>query len=69
MKLAVVRRKLGRVDGVIRKALDRGELPGAVVLAHQVEQLHYEDVFGAACLSPERHETRLNTLYDLASLT
>lgn len=69
MKLAVVRKKLGRVDGVIRKALDRGELPGAVVLAHQDEQLHYEDVFGAACLSPERHETRLNTLYDLASLT
>ena len=69
MKLAVVRRKLGRVDGVIGKAVDRGELPGAVVLAHQDEQLHYEDVFGAACLSPERHETRLNTLYDLASLT
>jgi len=69
LKLAVVRRKLGRVDGVIGKAVDRGELPGAVVLAHQDEQLHYEDVFGAACLSPERHETRLNTLYDLASLT
>ncbi len=69
MKLAVVRRKLGRVDAVIQKAVDHGELPGAVVLAHQDEQLHYEDVFGAACLRPERHETRLNTLYDLASLT
>ena len=69
MKLAVVRRKLGRVDRAIGKAIERGEIPGTVVLAGRGDKLRYEGVFGAACLSPERHPTRLNTLYDLASLT
>ncbi len=69
MKLAVVRRKLERVERAIEKAIDKGELPGCVVLARQGEELAYEGVFGAASLSPERRETRAETVYDLASLT
>lgn len=69
MKLAAVRRKLGRVDRALEKAMEKGEIPGATVVARRGDALRYEGVFGAACLSPERYETRPNTIYDLASLT
>lgn len=69
MKLAAVRRKLGRVDRAVGRAIERGELPGAVILARQGEPLRFEGVFGHAALTPHRRETRLDTLYDLASLT
>lgn len=69
MKLAQVRRKLQRVDRAVEKAIAKGELPGAVIVAEYGEALRYERAFGAATLSPERHDARLETLYDLASLT
>ncbi len=69
MKLAVVRKKLQKVDRAIEKAIARGELPGCVVLARMGEELSYEGVFGAACLSPDHYEARRETVYDLASLT
>ena len=69
MKLALVRRKLARVDRTIEKAIARGEIPGCVVQARMGEKLRYEAVFGAACLVPERHDAREETIYDLASLT
>ena len=64
-----MRKKLERIDRAIEKAIVRGEIPGAVVLARWGEERRYERAFGAACMSPERHEARLDTLYDLASLT
>ena len=69
MKLSLVRRKLEKVDRSIEKAIDRGELPGAVVLAQQGEELRYEGVFGAAVISPQRRDAQRDTIYDLASLT
>ncbi|MEE2703283.1 MAG: serine hydrolase domain-containing protein [Myxococcota bacterium] len=72
MKLSQVRRKLGRVDRAIEKAIARSEIPGAVVRARQgpeSEGLSYEGVFGLSSVSPERCVTRPDTLYDLASLT
>jgi CubicO group peptidase (beta-lactamase class C family) len=69
LKLAAVRRKLERVDRALEKAIERGELPGAVILARQGDALSYEGVFGLSCVSPSRHETRRDTIYDLASLT
>jgi CubicO group peptidase (beta-lactamase class C family) len=65
----LVRRKLQRVDRAVGRALDRGEIPGAVILAKMGEIPPYEGVFGAAALTPERRETRDDTIYDLASLT
>ncbi len=69
MRLAAVRKKLERVDHAIEKAIDSGEIPGGVVLARQGSELCYQGVFGAACLHPHRHDTRIDTIYDLASLT
>jgi CubicO group peptidase (beta-lactamase class C family) len=69
LKLAAVRRKLERVDRAIEKAIAKGELPGAVIQARIGDQLSYEGVFGCALLSPQRHDTHPNTIYDVASLT
>lgn len=68
MKLAAVRRKLERVDHAVEKAIADGETPGAVVMARMGE-LSYERAFGAATTSPQPCEARLDTIYDLASLT
>lgn len=69
MRLAAVRNKLERVERAMGRAIEKGEIPGGVILAQQGDALEYEGVFGAAALSPERHEARLETNYDLASLT
>jgi CubicO group peptidase (beta-lactamase class C family) len=69
MKLAEVNRRLGKVERAIEKAIEAGELPGAVVMARMGEALAYTRALGAATLVPERIEARENTVYDLASLT
>ena len=69
MKLAEVNRRLGKVERAIEKAIESGELPGAVVMAQMGEELVFTQVCGAATLVPERIEARESTLYDLASLT
>lgn len=69
MKLAEVKRRLGKVERAIEKAIEAGELPGAVVMAQMGEELSFHHATGAATLSPERIEARLSTIYDLASLT
>ena len=69
MKLAEVRRRLGKVDRAVERAIEAGELPGAVILARLGDSLAFDGVYGAAVLVPERHEARLETSYDLASLT
>ena len=69
MKRAEVNRRLGKIERAFEKAIDAGELPGGVVLARMGDELTFDAAFGAAVLVPERHEARLDTLYDLASLT
>lgn len=72
MKLAVIRRKLDRVDRAIDKAIASAEIPGAVVLARmprEGEILEHLSVRGHAVLRPERLPTMRETIFDLASLT
>jgi CubicO group peptidase (beta-lactamase class C family) len=68
LRLSAVRRKLERVDHALEKAIANDEIPGAVVLARMGE-LAYERAAGLASVSPTRHDARLDTIYDLASLT
>jgi len=68
----VIRRKLGRVDRALARALEKGEIPGAVVLARmprEGEFVEYEAVVGNAVVRPERVAMRRDTIFDLASLT
>ncbi len=72
MKWAAVRRKLGRVNRAIDKAIERSEMPGAVVYARmpkQGEVLEHFSRHGLAVVRPERIPMTRETLFDLASLT
>ncbi|HXX47110.1 MAG TPA: serine hydrolase [Myxococcota bacterium] len=69
MKRAEVNRRLGKVARAVERAIEAGELPGAVVMARMGDELAFDAAYGAAVLVPERHEARLDTIYDLASLT
>lgn len=64
------------VDSVLNGAVNRGDIPGAVVLIKKKGQVVYQQAYGYALLynmnheklpQPERMNT--NTLFDLASLT
>ncbi len=72
MRWAAVRRKLGRVHRAIDKAIERSELPGAVVYARMPkhgEMLEHFSRHGLAVVRPERIPMARETLFDLASLT
>jgi len=72
MKRAVIQRKLGRVDRALDKAIDKAEIPGAVVLARMPiagEMVEHLSVRGLAVVRPERIPMARDTIFDLASLT
>ncbi|MHA7837049.1 MAG: serine hydrolase domain-containing protein, partial [bacterium] len=72
MKRSLIERKLGRVERALDKAIDRQEIPGAVVLARmprEGELLEHAWVRGLAAARPERLPMRRDTIFDLASLT
>jgi CubicO group peptidase (beta-lactamase class C family) len=60
------------VDRAIEKAIERAEIPGAVVLARMPwggEMLEHFACHGLAVLRPERIPMARDTIFDLASLT
>ncbi len=72
MKRSLIERKLGKVDTALDRAIEKQEIPGAVVLARmprQGEVLDYAWVRGMAAARPERLPMRRDTIFDLASLT
>lgn len=72
MKWSVLRRKLGRVDRALDKAIEAAEIPGAVVLARmprEGEVIEHVSVRGNASVRPERVPMARDTVFDLASLT
>lgn len=72
MKRSLIERKLGKVERALDKAIEKQEIPGAVVLARmprEDEVLEYSWVRGLAAARPERLPMRRDTVFDLASLT
>jgi len=72
MKRSLIERKLGKVEKALDKAIEKQEIPGAVVLARmprEDEVLEYSWVRGLAAARPERLPMRRDTIFDLASLT
>jgi CubicO group peptidase (beta-lactamase class C family) len=68
----VIRRKLGKVDRALDRAIEAAEMPGAVVLARMLrdgEWLEHLSVRGLAVTRPERIPMARETVFDLASLT
>jgi len=72
LRHAAIRRKLGKVDRALDRAIEGAEMPGAVVLARMYrdgEWLEHVSVRGLAAARPERIAMARETVFDLASLT
>jgi len=72
VKWSAVKRKLGKVDRAIDKAIGSAEIPGAVVLARMPkngELIEHCSRRGLAVVRPERLPMTRETIFDLASLT
>lgn len=61
--------RLARVDGLLAAACAAGDVPGAVAVVARRGRPVYAGAFGAAALTPTPRPMRLETLFDLASLT
>jgi serine-type D-Ala-D-Ala carboxypeptidase len=57
------------VDNAFQEAVTQGVFPGAVVLVCKEQQIVYEQAFGSRSLLPDKSPLRLETIYDVASLT
>jgi CubicO group peptidase (beta-lactamase class C family) len=69
---AAIKRKLGKVDRALDRAIEAAEMPGAVVLARmhrEGEWLEHLSVRGLAVARPERIPMARETIFDLASLS
>jgi uncharacterized protein YbbC (DUF1343 family) len=58
-----------RIDDVMRQALERGELPGAVVLVIHDDAVVFRKAYGLRSKQPAETPMTEDTLFDLASLT
>ena len=62
--------RLDRIDeAVVQEAIDRGDLPGAVVLVSHRGRVVYHRAFGLRAVVPEPEPMTPDTVFDLASLT
>ncbi len=61
--------KFAAIDDAVKAALQRGELPGAVVLILHQDKVVYRKAFGDRVRRPEHTLMTEDTVFDLASLT
>ncbi len=57
------------ISEFLRERIDGGDFPSAVYLVAEKGEIVFHDALGFAVVEPERIEARLDTIYDLASLT
>jgi uncharacterized protein YbbC (DUF1343 family)/CubicO group peptidase (beta-lactamase class C family) len=67
--LGVSSERLDRIDGVVNQAIDRGDLPGAVVLVGHRGHVVFRKAYGLRSKQPEKVAMTTDTVFDLASLT
>jgi uncharacterized protein YbbC (DUF1343 family)/CubicO group peptidase (beta-lactamase class C family) len=61
--------RLARMDQVIAAAIEKKELPGAVVLVARHGRIAWRKAYGSRAVDPQREAMTLDTIFDLASLT
>ncbi len=61
--------RLGRIDGVVGQAIERGELPGAVVLILHRGRVVFRKAYGLRSKQPVETAMTPDAVFDLASLT
>jgi uncharacterized protein YbbC (DUF1343 family)/CubicO group peptidase (beta-lactamase class C family) len=57
------------IDAIMQQAVDRGTIPGGVVLIGHNGSVVYRKAFGSRSLEPTRESMTADTIFDLASLT
>ncbi len=57
------------VETAFAQAVEQGIIPGAVVIARRGGGIAYQGAFGYRTLMPEKHPIKLDTVFDLSSLT
>jgi CubicO group peptidase (beta-lactamase class C family) len=57
------------VEAAFAEAIERGAIPGATVVVRAGADIAYEGAFGFRAIVPERSPMRLETVFDLSSLT
>jgi len=61
--------KLEQIDRVIEKAIGQKQIPGAVLLVMRDNCIVYRKAYGFRQIYPEKRPMRVETVFDLASLT
>lgn len=61
--------RLALIDDVVARGLRRGDYPGAVVLIGRHGRVAYQRAYGDRLTVPRREAMRLDTVFDIASLT
>src|ERR1035438_1863444 len=57
------------LDAILQDAVDRGNMPGTVLIVGHNEHIVYRKAFGWRSLEPAREPMTVRTIFDLASLT
>jgi CubicO group peptidase (beta-lactamase class C family) len=68
-KVGMSSERLGRIDGAMREALERGDCPGAVVLVVHEGRVVWRKAYGLRARQPAEVPMTVDTVFDLASLT
>ena len=68
-EVGVSSERLDRIDGVVKAAIERGDLPGAVVLIVHRDQVIFRRAYGLRSKKPDEVAMTEDTVFDLASLT
>jgi len=61
--------RMARVDACINQAIERGEIPGAVLLVGQGDRTVYHKAYGNRAVRPTTRPMATDTVFDLASLS
>ncbi len=61
--------RLADLDDAINAAVARDEIPGAVLLVGQRDQILWRKAYGSRAILPSREPMTVDTIFDLASLT
>ncbi len=61
--------RLARIDDVVKAAIQRGQLPGAVVLVARDGKVVFHKAYGSRSKQPADIPMTVDTVFDLASLT
>jgi uncharacterized protein YbbC (DUF1343 family)/CubicO group peptidase (beta-lactamase class C family) len=62
-------RQLAPISGVIRKTIQAGKIPGAVIVVGHQGKIVYRQAFGFRALKPKKLPMTVDAIFDVASLT